>query len=89
MSVLVLFQFAGAGECFETFLAGVGRLNQLDSTHKLLTVIQIIRVLRRAQRELTEIVLLLCTIRGTLNYRKTLWESLCFFPLVDGLFITD
>ena len=75
MSVLVLFQFAGAGECFETFLAGVGCLNHLDSTHQLLTVVQVIRVLRRAQRELTEIVLLLGTVRRTLNYGETLGKS--------------
>ena len=72
MSVLVLFQFAGAGERLETFLAGVGCLDHLDATHQLLTVVQIIRVFGRPQRELTEIVLLLCAIRRTLNYCETL-----------------
>ena len=89
MSVLVLFQFAGTGECLETFLAGVSCLNHLDSTHQLLTVIQVIRVLRRAQRELTEIVLLLGTIRRTLNYGETLGKVEVFWCQLRVFLITD
>ena len=83
MSVLVLFQFAGAGECLETFLAGVGGLDCLTSTHHLLlTLVQIIRVVRGAKRELTEILLLLSTAQRTLNYRETLWKVYVFLIFI-------
>ena len=71
VGVLVLPQLPRAGEWLEALLAGVSKLG-LDSVHQELGVVQIIVLVWRLQRELSELLLLLGTILGTLYYGQTL-----------------
>ena len=62
MRIFVLLQFSWAGECFEALLAGVAQLRHcgLDSVHQQVrSVVEILLLVWRAQRKVTELLLLL------------------------------